>query len=156
MGRITIRPMISEDIDAIVLHEEIVFKNTLGKKLLNRELNDNQFAEYYVMLNNGDLIGYIGLWCIFDNGQITNFYIHPDFQGRGYGKQLLEFALKIFKAKVYVITLEVRKSNMKAQELYKKYGFYVGGTRKNYYENSEDALLMVCDIEGENNDNTSN
>lgn len=150
-----IRPMTPEDIPVVVKQEEMVFGNSLGEKLLHYELLENQFAEYYVLDVDG-VIGYIGLWCIFENGQITNFYINPENQGKGYGKELLEYAIKIFKEKVSIVTLEVRKSNERAKTLYEKYGFYVGGIRKNYYKNGEDALLMVFEIEGDYNDNSSN
>ena len=43
------------------------------------------------------------------------------------------------------MTLEVRRSNLVAQSMYKKLGFIELGYRKRYYEdNGEDALLMVC------------
>ena len=43
-------------------------------------------------------------------------------------------------------TLEVRRSNLRAQSLYQSLGFVQLGVRKRYYEdNREDALLMVCD-----------
>lgn len=143
-----IRPMTPEDIDTVVEHETMVFGSSLGEEMLHYELMQNQFAEYYVLDIDG-VIGYIGMWCVFENGQITNFYIHPTHQGKGYGKELLEFALNIFKEKVSVVTLEVRVSNTRAKEMYEKYGFQVGGIRKNYYKNGEDALLMVLDLEGE-------
>ena len=41
------------------------------------------------------------------------------------------------------ITLEVRASNTVAQNLYRKYGFKMGGIRKEYYsDNKEDAIIM--------------
>ena len=47
---------------------------------------------------------------------------------------------------VQYLTLEVRRSNLVAQQLYKRYGFIELGVRKRYYEdNGEDALLMVCE-----------
>ena len=43
-------------------------------------------------------------------------------------------------------TLEVRVSNLRAQNLYKSLGFVSVGKRKRYYEdNNEDAFLMVCE-----------
>lgn len=148
MGRIMIRPMTPEDIPIIVEHEIQVFGNSLGEKMLHYELLENQYAEYYV-LDIGGVIGYIGMWCVFENGQITNFYIHPEFQGQGLGKMLLEYALNIFKQKVEIITLEVRVSNARAKKMYESYGFSVGGVRKNYYSNGEDAYLMVYKVEGD-------
>ena len=44
------------------------------------------------------------------------------------------------------VTLEVRTSNVVAQQLYRKYGFAVVGLRKGYYsDNHEDALIMTTD-----------
>ena len=41
------------------------------------------------------------------------------------------------------ITLEVRASNIPAQNLYKKFGFNEEGLRKGYYQdNNEDAIIM--------------
>jgi ribosomal-protein-alanine N-acetyltransferase len=44
------------------------------------------------------------------------------------------------------LTLEVRESNIYAMELYRKLGFKKGAVRKAYYEDGEDALLMVLDL----------
>jgi [ribosomal protein S18]-alanine N-acetyltransferase len=41
-------------------------------------------------------------------------------------------------------TLEVRASNVAAQELYRQFGFAPAGVRKRYYENTEDAIVMWC------------
>ena len=43
---------------------------------------------------------------------------------------------------VFFISLEVRKSNLKAQKLYEKFDFYSYTTKQNYYEDGEDAILM--------------
>ena len=60
------------------------------------------------------------------------------------GKSFLEFALDMcFEREVDVISLEVRKSNVKAQILYEKYGFMKEQVRKQYYSDGEDAYLMV-------------
>ena len=44
------------------------------------------------------------------------------------------------------ISLEVRVSNERAQNLYRKYGFETISIRKNYYENAEDAYVMMKGI----------
>ena len=49
--------------------------------------------------------------------------------------------------KIASMTLEVRASNVVAQNLYKKYGFKMAGIRKEYYSNNkEDAIIMWNDI----------
>ena len=47
-----------------------------------------------------------------------------------------------------VISLEVRKSNFKAQNLYKKFDFIEMNVRKGYYEDGEDALFMMKALGG--------
>ena len=50
--------------------------------------------------------------------------------------------------KLELLTLEVRKSNIAAQGLYKKYGFDIIGERKRYYsDNGEDAWIMTKSFE---------
>ena len=45
-----------------------------------------------------------------------------------------------------VVTLEVRASNLLAQELYSKYGFLRIGLHKGYYsDNGEDAVIMAAE-----------
>ena len=44
---------------------------------------------------------------------------------------------------VKYLTLEVRRSNLNAQELYQKTGFVHMGVRRKYYlDNNEDAFIM--------------
>ena len=41
------------------------------------------------------------------------------------------------------ISLEVREHNLKAQSLYKKYGFEFSHKREKYYKDSENALVLI-------------
>jgi len=142
-----IRKMFPEDIETVVNQELEVFGSTLGTKMLNYELGVNQYAYYYVVEKDDQIIGYIGLWCVFEKGQITNFYIMPDYRGEGIGNKVILFALNHFDDYgVKTITLEVRESNSVAFSLYQKHGFTEGGIRKNYYENGENARLMIKNL----------
>ena len=40
------------------------------------------------------------------------------------------------------MTLEVRHTNLTAQNLYRRFGFVPAGVRKKYYENTDDAIIM--------------
>ena len=75
---------------------------------------------------------------------ITNIAVHPDHRRKGIGQAMLEFAFK--KARelgAAKMTLEVRKSNVTAQQLYRKLGFIEKGIRKGYYaDTNEDAIIM--------------
>jgi ribosomal protein S18 acetylase RimI-like enzyme len=54
---------------------------------------------------------------------LHHFCIHPDFQGKGLSRNLLEASLLYAKEKGLQIKLEVHRENKIAVELYKKAGF---------------------------------
>ena len=83
-----------------------------------------------------------------DEGHITNVAVHSDYRGQKIGDKLIKALVKICKDNnIISMTLEVRVSNIVAQNLYKKYGFKLAGIRKEYYsDNKEDAMIMWNDI----------
>jgi len=87
------------------------------------------------------MIGYIFSHVVDDDVQILNIAIDIPFQHKGYGEQLLSNFLDQFNADSS-IHLEVRKSNFPAINLYLKFWFHETGTRKGYYSDGEDAIIM--------------
>ncbi|RUU69839.1 ribosomal protein S18-alanine N-acetyltransferase, partial [Mesorhizobium sp. M7A.F.Ca.MR.362.00.0.0] len=80
------------------------------------------------------LVGYIGAWIVIDEVHITNIAILPDFRGQKLGEKLLRAMMEeAKKQEAKSMTLEVRVTNIVAQNLYKKLGFQSGAIRKNYY-----------------------
>ncbi len=58
---------------------------------------------------------------------IHHFGIHPDFQGQGLSKPLMKATMDFINELGQQVKLEVHKDNVKAINLYKKYGFnYLG------------------------------
>jgi len=110
---------------------------------LKKEL-ENKFAKYIVLKLGDKVIGFGGMWIIFDEAHITNIAVHPDYRRHGIGDILVENLLRICKLKSLVgITLEVRTSNIAAITLYDKHGFVIERIRKKYYEdNKEDGYVM--------------
>lgn len=94
------------------------------------------------------LIGYGGMWLIVDEGHICTLAVHPEWRGRGLGELLLTGLVERATALgAAVATLEVRASNLIAQNLYQKYGLANVGVRKGYYSDThEDALVMTTDL----------
>jgi ribosomal-protein-alanine N-acetyltransferase len=90
-------------------------------------------------------LGYGGFWLIVDEAHICTLAVHPEWRGRGLGELLLVHMVDLATTlNALVATLEVRTSNLVAQQLYRKYGFEVVGLRKGYYsDNHEDALIMT-------------
>ena len=90
------------------------------------------------------MVGYIGMWTVLDEGEITQVSVKRECQGRHIGRRLLEMLEEEGKrAGVASFFLEVRRSNAPAIHLYENCGFSVQGIRKNFYENPrEDGILM--------------
>ena len=112
-----------------------------------KELN-NEVARYLVAKLDGKVVGYVGIWFVMDEGHITNVAVHSDYRGRKIGDKLVQALVELCRENNIVsMTLEVRVSNIVAQNLYKKYGFKLAGIRKEYYsDNKEDAMIMWNDI----------
>ena len=90
------------------------------------------------------IVGYGGLWLSVDEGHITTIAVAPEYRGRGIGELILNGLIdQGMVLNADMLTLEVRVSNLVAQQLYLKYGFKAAGTRPRYYtDNGEDALIM--------------
>jgi len=136
-----IRIATSNDLADILSIEKKVFKHPWSKEQLSWELNSQPAAENYVMLARGNMIGYLFSHVVDDDVQILNIAIDIPFQHKGYGEQLLSYFLDQFNTDIS-IHLEVRKSNFPAINLYLKFGFHETGTRKGYYADGEDAIIM--------------
>ena len=143
-----IRRMTVEDVSQVHAIEVATFAMPWSRQSFLEEMQRNACARYLVAEEaDGTIIGYGGAWIIFDEGHITNVAVLPSRRGQGIGRQLMA-ALMQYAANLGVayLTLEVRRSNTVAQNLYKSLGFVELAVRKRYYEdNGEDALLMVCD-----------
>src|SRR5690606_13930030 len=79
------------------------------------------------------ILAYGGLWQVVEEAHISTIATHPDYRGQKYGEIVLACMVKrAIMLKAEYIVLEVRVSNTVAQRLYKKYGFEIHGTKKNY------------------------
>lgn len=142
----TVRRMTIEDVPQVHAIELATFPMPWSEQSFIDEMTKNVCARYMVAEENGQILAFAGAWLIFDEGHITNIAVAEEHRGRGIGRAVTE-ALKQYAANMGVqyMTLEVRRSNLVAQSMYKKLGFIELGYRKRYYEdNGEDALLMVC------------
>ena len=97
---------------------------------------------------DGELIGYVGLGYVLDEGYISNVAVAPEHRRRGAaGALLAELARRARALELSFLTLEVRRGNAPARALYEKNGYKTVGCRKNYYQNPrEDAILMTLDF----------
>ena len=145
----SIREMKVDDLKRIVELEKDLFLSPWNEEDFIHELKENPMAGYYILEKENQIIGYIGLWFLGHQQQITTIATDLHFQGQGYASQLMEYALEKSEELHYQnVNLEVRVSNVKAIALYQKFGFKNVAVRKRYYSNGEDAYLMIKELEG--------
>jgi|SRR5690625_81572 len=149
MSELFIRKMNHDDLADVTTIEKASFIGPWNEKVFARELDNNEYAHYFVLIYNDQIVGYAGLWIVMDDAQVTNIAIHPDFRRRQFGEKLFNYLLHYSIGKNVVrFSLEVRISNIAAQKLYRKYGLVPGGIRKKYYkDNQEDALIMWVNLQ---------
>ena len=142
-----IRRMTVEDVPAVAAIEAATFPTPWSEDAFRKEITDNPVARYLVAEKDGAVIGFAGAWIILDESHITNIAIEESRRGLGCGRALTTALMQyLSNLGAAYATLEVRRSNLRAQNLYKSLGFVELGVRKRYYEdNREDALIMVCD-----------
>jgi ribosomal-protein-alanine N-acetyltransferase len=145
--------MTQKDADRVYELDVLSFTTPWSYEAILEEVERNPRAHYFVFEANVEgenlIIGYCGMWIIFDEGHITNLAIDPAHRGKGYAKQMLSaFIEEAFALGVRNLTLEVRSGNAPAIHLYEKTGFVSAGVRKGYYlDSGEDAHIMWLNIE---------
>lgn len=143
-----IRKMTVEDVDAVHEVDKKCFTAPWTKKIFEKEVSSNSFAHYFVVEHEETIIGYLGMWIVIDDAQITNIAILPDYRGHGIGENVFGYGMAYAqKTGATRLSLEVRVTNEVAQSLYKKFGLKKGGVRKGYYpDNCEDAYVMWVNL----------
>lgn len=122
--------------------ESVCFSDPWTLEMVAETQNVSNFAGYVCEVD-GEVVGYAGAIYAFDTSDIALVAVAPEFRRRGIAQNLLAtLECELKKRGVSCIYLEVRKSNENAKNLYIKCGFLPVGIRKNYYENTEDAIVM--------------
>lgn len=145
--QIRIREMTVAHVDGVSAIEERSFPTPWSRHAFISEITENSMADYVVALAGQEVVGYGGMWTVFDEAHITNIAVAPEWRRLGIGSMLLrELALRARAKGVNRMTLEVRVSNYPARHLYEKFGFVRKGLRRGYYaDTQEDAIIMWLD-----------
>jgi ribosomal-protein-alanine N-acetyltransferase len=152
---LTIVPMTTKDLEVVAHIEENAFEQPWSPHSFRTELIKNDLAHYMVARREGKVVGYGGIWVIFNEAHLTTLAVDEPYRRCGVGAALLK-ALMTRSAELGArrISLEVRPSNHAARSLYKKFGFKARGIRKDYYTD-EDGLVMfkkISSADGEGED----
>lgn len=138
-----LRPMTKRDIARVHEIEVQSFRTPWSKLSLLGELR-NDLAHYYVAEVEGRVVGYGGMWLLFDEAHITNVAIAPEARGKRLGKYLLYGMMEAAHARgADRMTLEVRETNTVAQNLYYSFDFAKQGFRRRYYDDTGEGALLL-------------
>ena len=144
---VTIRRMAVEDISAVVDLDQKSFSLPWPERSFRFELTDNPASRCWVAELDGKVVGMIVIWLIVDEAHVATIATDPEYRRQGIGRRLLAHALRrLIMDGARSSFLEVRESNVAAQDMYRKFGYEVTGRRRRYYrDNDEDAILMTLD-----------
>lgn len=148
--KIEISRLTHDDLEGIYEVEKDSFPIPWPISSFEEELK-NILATYLVAKVENKIIGYIGMWFVMDECHITNIAVLKEFRKNGIATKLINEMLKLCKEHgTTYIMLEVRSSNIPAQNLYSKFNFTEEVIRKDYYKNPdgtrEDAIVMSREL----------
>ncbi|HEY1455969.1 MAG TPA: ribosomal protein S18-alanine N-acetyltransferase [Candidatus Dormibacteraeota bacterium] len=160
--QLAIELMRESDVNTVQEIEREIFATPWPRNAYYRELASRASAHYVVLRQEGtgeqpsaaraadfdqSIIGYGGMWRMYDEAHVTTIGVRHDIQHRGYGRILFAGLVQAaYDMGAKWVTLEVRTSNENAMKMYESFGFKVIGRRKGYYtDNGEDAIVMWSD-----------
>lgn len=147
MPALSFRPLLASDLQQVLAIEQQAFSHPWSQQLYQDALEryDCWLAEL-----DGRHVGHAVMQYVADEAHLLNIVVASDCQGRGLGRQLLEFVLaQATQRQCRECFLELRASNHAAYHLYENAGFNELGRRRDYYpaaSGHEDAILMVCSL----------
>ncbi|MFN3505269.1 MAG: ribosomal protein S18-alanine N-acetyltransferase [Caldimicrobium sp.] len=125
------------------LEKEIFQEKAWTFKMIKEEVH-SPYSSISILIRDKDPVAYLLARVYLDEGEILRLAVKKDFQGKGFGRYLLEnFLFEAYNKKLREIYLEVSEKNKKAINFYNKFGFRAVGVRKNYYDLGEDGVIMV-------------
>jgi [ribosomal protein S18]-alanine N-acetyltransferase len=145
--RLQIVPMRAAHVDAVMDVERLAHRTPWSRQVFVEELH-REWAHVDLVLDGDKVLAFCNYWLVHDEVHILNVATHPDQRRKGYARRLLEHVLHYAKRKsCRFITLEVRRANHGAQELYRLLGFGQIGVRPRYYaDDGEDAIVMMLEL----------
>jgi len=139
-----VRAELTRDLDGILAVDAATFDRPWTRAMYEWEWTHSDVARFHVARHAGTVVAYCAGWVIFDELHINNLAVDPAWRRRGVASELLRCVLEEAAGEGATrATLEVRRSNEAARQLYERFGFSFAGVRTAYYrEPVEDALVL--------------
>jgi len=145
-----LRPMLTDDLDAVLVIERAVYPHGWSAAIFGDCLRVGY--DCWLLLDGKALAGYAVMSVAVGEAHLLNIAIAPTHQRQGLGALLLRHLLYLAQQRsAQTLFLEVRPSNHAARTLYEQFGFNQIGVRRGYYpaaagQSREDAWLYALDL----------
>ena len=116
-----IRKIRKSDLDQVMVIEQACFHDAWTRKDYEYEMYENPYSTIWVLEEEGKIIGYYDLWITFDQAEIANIAVLPEYQGKGIGTKLLKAVMEKY-SNVYQMEL-LTDNTEKTKALYRSAGF---------------------------------
>ncbi|TMB10758.1 MAG: ribosomal-protein-alanine N-acetyltransferase [Deltaproteobacteria bacterium] len=154
--RLEIRRMTGADLDEVMVIERAAFLHPWSPELFRREL-EHDWSTILVAVEpltsasgrgSERIVGFLIYWLVHDEVHILNVAVGPEYRRKSVARTLMgETERRAHQAGAALLTLEVRRSNQAALELYREFDYRAVGVRPNYYvDEGEDAIVMVKEL----------
>ncbi len=145
-----------DDLDEVMVIERAAFRHPWSPELFRREL-EHDWSTILVAVEpltsasgkgSERIIAFLIFWLVHDEVHILNVAVLPEHRRKGIARLLmLETEKRAYAASAALMTLEVRRSNTAALDLYREFDYRAVGIRPNYYaDEGEDAIVMVKEL----------
>ena len=148
-----------DDLEEVMVIERVAFRHPWSTELFRREL-EHDWSTILVCLEplttapatkgagTERIVGFLIYWLVHDEVHVLNVAVAPEQRRKGIARLLMtETEKRAHQASASLMTLEVRRSNTAALELYREFEYRSVGVRLNYYvDEGEDAIVMVKEL----------
>lgn len=146
LARLVYEPMQPADLDDVVAVEQSVYPHPWTRTNFADSLKSGYHA-WVLRDPSRALLGYFLVMAVVDEAHLLNVAVAEQWQGKGLGHFLLNQSVACARGLgLESMLLEVRPSNRRALDIYRRYGFTEIGRRKGYYpaadQAREDAIVM--------------
>ena len=144
--KIEISSMFISDLEEIKQNFNTEFDDFWNYEIFKEELANNN-SNYLVLRYENEIVCFGGFKKILDEADIMNIVTKKNKRNLGFAKLVLNELINIAKEQnLKTITLEVNENNLPAIHLYEAFNFKKVGLRKNYYNNTDNAILMTLNL----------
>ncbi len=149
-GLFGFRVMTEEDLPSVLAIENTVYQFPWSENIFKDCMRVGYYCQVMEIENEDGIIGYSALSIAAGESHLLNICIHKDWQGEGFGREMLAHSVKTAgRLNANIVFLEVRESNKAATQMYHSMGFNQIGVRPDYYPSTkgkEDALIFALQL----------